>query len=549
MRRIVFLLILAGFLISLRPHPVNEWIKSLGLIFNSINLGDPIKIINSIIEFVNLGLQAYINPHTLWYFPAFFLPIFIAYQAASFYLADIFELEHIGIARKFIRQVALTGSNESIRIKNGEVSPEHLESPIYKIGGPGNVVVDLDSVVLFEKADGRPNVIGPTGEKPGGKEILEGFERYRQSIDLRDQFIDLNESDGKYSSVKGRSLDGMNVIATDVRLISSIHRGNQEPTNDRPYPFTKDAVERLVYRSRSKVTNYMMEPSIPKFNFESAILSMIRRELSTFMGQYRLTNYLASINFPEVIKAEEQENAVVEEARLVLEPLESADSIRQPIPSRPTFVPREEISNLFSQFAEKFTREAAEKGVELQWIGVGTWKVPMELVSQKHLEAWKMSQENERMNSENSYKSIRTEAKIQKTIAMIQTVPIEVYEDRISAIEDTDKAIGELLKEYRRQMYEHFEQLRSRNRTIPPTLIAAIFYIDRLLWRNVPPPAPPPPATAEEYRLYREALTKIGTWEVIEKLIGIEQEASPDTTREEALRRINRNWDLDITGN
>ena len=51
-------------------------------------------------------------------------------------------------------------------------------------------------------------------------------------------------------------------------------------------------------------------------------------------------------------------------------------------------------NNLFAQFTEEFSKTTREKGVELHWIGVGTWKTPVEVVSEKRLEAWKLSHEN-----------------------------------------------------------------------------------------------------------------------------------------------------------
>ena len=549
MRNIIILLIFVGFFISLKPHPLSEWFDHLQLVFTYIGQLDIFGAINSILGFVNLGLQAFINPHTLWYGPAFFLPIFIAYQAASFYLADVFELNHINTAQKFISQVALTGSNDFIRISKGEISSAHRESPIYKIGGPGKLIVDLDSVALFEKADGQPKVIGPTGKLPGGKATLEGFERLRQIIDLRDHFIDLRDSSGKNSAVKSRSLDGINVIAADVRLMFSIDRGKQEPTNDLPYPYTSKAVERHVYRSTSQVSSNMPDPSIPKFNFESAILSTIRGELGMFMAQRNLTEYLANINFPEIKKAEEQENAVLEVAQLVLEPLEQADSVKKQPPPLPSFTPRHEITNLFSQFADKFTKDSGEKGVELHWIGVGTWKVPNEVVSEKHLEAWKMSHENIKMNSDGATKSAKAKARTQKILSMIQSVPLGAYQDGINGMEDKKAAIRSLCLEYRRQINESYELLCTKKKPIPPTLVAAIFFIDRIFWRIVPPPPPPPPVTPEEDRLYKGLLRKIGSWEVVERLVALELEFTPDATREELYKKINNDWDRDIAGN
>src|SRR6266496_1527157 len=398
---LVIFLLLAGFVVSLTLYPLREWRNHLQqffiYLFNSTNKS--IKA-NSFFDLIRLGARAYLNPYVCWYAPAFFVPIFIAYQAASFYLADIFNLDRVSIARKFIRQVALTGGRNVIHITEGDIAAEDQYSPIAKIGGPGKVIVNLDSVALFEKADGRPNIIGPTEKERKGKATLDGFERFRQAFDLRDQYIDLRDDDGKKSAVKSRSLDGIPVTATDVRFMFSVYRGTQKPTPEIPYPYKKEAIEQQVYKSTSKVTPHLTDPSQLDFVFENSILSLVRRELSGFMSQNKLTEYLASISEREVKKAEDQEKMVAEAARVVLEPFESVEDPKPDKRLTPTFIPRHKITDLFSQFAEKFTDDARARGVELHWIGVGTWNVPVELVPEKHLEAWKMSQENTVLDQE-----------------------------------------------------------------------------------------------------------------------------------------------------
>jgi hypothetical protein len=551
MGSLLLLLILAGFVISLKPYPLSEWgnhLRQLFIYFFTRSDNFATVNINPIFNLIYLGIQAYFNPYTLWYFPAFFVPIYIAYQVASFYLADIFELDHIGIARKFIRQVAFTGSKDVIRITKGDIALEHRDSHIYKIGGPGKVIVDLDSVVLFEKVDGRPNIIGPTGNEPRGKATLDGFERFRQALDLRDHYVDLRDDAGKYSAVRSLSLDGIPVTTTDVRLMFSIYRGNQKPTPEIPYPYTREAIEQQVYRSTSKVTPDLSEPSSFVFVFENSILTMVRRELGRFMSQKNLTEYLASINFPEAKRAEEQENAILDEARLVLEPLESVESVTKQAPSPRSFTPRYEITNLFSQFAKEFTDDARDHGVELQWIGIGTWKVPLELVAEKHLDAWKITRENIGLNSTSAMDNATREAKVQKTVSMIQDVPLGVYPDGISGIPDRNVAFKDLLLEYQRQLKDNFESLRTNKKPFPPTLAAAIFFINRRFGHIVSLTPPPPPATQRERELYEQLRKKIGFFEVVEQLIRFEREINPNASREEVLEKINRDWDLDIAG-
>jgi len=549
---LIFLLLGVWFLIGLKPHPLGEWTRVLRDCF--LYLFNPVFAANyhDGHPFTNLFwfvLYAYFNSYTLWHLPIFLITFFIAYQAASFYLADIFELENVRIARKFIRRVALTGSNDTIHFTEGDILQEHRDSPVIRIGGPGKVIVDLDTIVLFEKADGRPHIIGPTEKERRGKADLEGFERLRQVLDLRDHHIHLNDQDKKSQSVKSRSLDGIPVSATDVRMMYSIYRGEDpNPTPDLPYPFTYESIEQMVYKSTSKVLLDQQFTSSYQFKGMEGIVGLVSGELSKFMSEKNLIEYLANISKLEVAKAKEQENAVFKEATEVLAPHETPEKVGKDDQPAPTFVERHEITNLFSQFTTKFTADAHKKGTELHWVGIGTWKIPSEIVPEKHFEAWKLSRENVDRGSDNSLKNLREEAKLQKTVSLIQDVPLAAYQEAINKYADRNDAIQALLRDYQGLFNEIFYLLQNNKKHIPPTLVAARHFILLKFGRIISYPPPPSPLTQREDELYKELLRKIGFFEVIEQLIELEREFEPEASREKLLEKISRDWDLDIEG-
>jgi hypothetical protein len=350
-------------------------------------------------------------------------------QSAAIYLADIFELENVSIARKFITEVSLTGSNATIRISHGEISNAHKESPTFLIGGPGKVVVDLDSAALFEEPDGTPHVIGPTGREPGGKATLDGFERFRQAIDIRDHYVDLRDQDPRSQSVKSRSRDGMPVVATDVRLMFSVYRGeNPTKTSQFPYPFSPEAIQQIVYKAASRVTPDQAYPSAFEFSWINNMIGLIRGRLGAFMSERKLSDYLASIGMPEFERAKQSEERIAEQMRMLTQQSEEPLNQKE-IKPPPDFTPRYKITSLFSEFAEEFTRSSRNGGVELHWIGVGTWKTPVQIVPDKHLEAWKLSQENIKNSSDEAMKKTEAAAILEKLEALIRSVPLGTYEE------------------------------------------------------------------------------------------------------------------------
>lgn len=424
MRNLTIGLIVAIFFVALIYYRPSVWAANLqDLFLYLLNADYAVAHPNSLNNFINFLEQVVIDPRILQYIPILIAPFFIAQQLAAYYLADIFELEDMTVARSFVSEVALSGSDETIRISEGRIADKYLQSPNYQIGGPGKVIVDLDSVALFEKADGTPHVIGPTGREPGGRATIDGFERFRQAIDIRDQYVDI--------SVTSRSRDGIPISATDVRLMFSIDRGeNPQPSAEFPYPFSKSAIEKIVYKSSSRVTPDQKEPSAYEFSWIGNMLGLIRGRLGGFMGSKNLTEYLANIGQPELEKAKQQEELIAQEVRKLAQPDEDAKAKEIKLPA---FTPRNQITNLFSQFTNDFIRGARNSGVELHWIGVGTWKTPpdIDVVSEKHVEAWKLSQENMRAGSNDAMKGVEGSAMLKKMEDLIRSVPFEAYYDII----------------------------------------------------------------------------------------------------------------------
>jgi len=495
MRYLLILFLLSLFLVSLRFYPLGLWAQYIQAIF--LYLLNPVfastYVGNPFTNFLVLVYRVFTDPRIFQYFPVFLAPFFIALQCAALYLADVFELEHVSVARAYIWGVALSGSEETIRVSQGDITEAGRESPTFLIGGPGKVIVDLDSVALFEKSDGTPHIIGPTVKEPRSRATLDGFERFRQAIDIRDHYVDLRDQNSKSESVKSRSLDGIPIEATDVRFMFSIYRGGQKSGMEHPYPFSTRAVEDLVYKATSRVTPGQANPSAFEFSWVFNMIGLIRSRLSGFMSEHRLTSYLASIGFPELEKLKQREEMIVEQVQELTQS-ESEDAFLLLPKSKkglPEFQPRYRIKNLFSEFAEEFTKRAQGIGVELHWIGVGTWKVPTEIVPEtkivadEHLEAWKLSNENLYRENNEVLDKLEQEAIIQKMIALIQDVPITGYLRAKGAEIEQKKEMRSLLQDYRQQLLEAVEFMHAKGEAIPPTVEEALAHINNTLYHFI----------------------------------------------------------------
>ncbi|MBO9369001.1 MAG: hypothetical protein J7555_09720 [Chloroflexi bacterium] len=402
----------------------------------------------------------------IWEFSLFFvkaLALFgLAYvsalHVASIYQSDLFEFEDLSISRQFLTSAAFGGSTYTLHIAEGEVAERDRRSPIYLIGGPGWVQVAMDSAVLFEYPDGRPHVIGPTPLPVR----LGAFERLREPvIDLRDQF--LGSFTGEAERIRSRSRDGIPIEAHDVRFVFSIFRGGQNPTLQMPYPFQPSAVESLIYGLSSRVQDDERRPSALSTDWKATMRTMIRSELARFMSTHPLNEYLASIGAPEIQSMRNRATVLQENLREVDpdHPLPSSGS-----ESAPRFASRTDLKSLFDRFASQFASNAHRRGVELRWLGLGTWKPPAGIVLQHHEEAWRLSRENLRRGSAEAIAQLEQEAKWEELMRRIQSVPLGTFH-RYYGKETPRRVKRALLQEYCEQLKEARDALLKKDKITP----------------------------------------------------------------------------------
>lgn len=254
--------------------------------------------------------------------------LWLAYRVAVNYLADLFDLEELSTAARYLWPSMFgvdVASFPRLEIATGELEQIDRSHPLAAIGGPGYVKVHLGHAAVFEDLDGRPRVYGPCN-----MQFIHGFERLRDVIDLRDQVA-------RVDTVQAITRDGIEVRARDAQMVFRVHRGRaRERTLENPYPFDPASIRRLVYAQpvgedgRSRWTE-----SLP---------DRVRREIRRFVASLSLEEFLA------------------------LRPLPAAT-----VPPQSFHIPREALTARFHTPEE--TARLREAGLELDWVGVGTWEV------------------------------------------------------------------------------------------------------------------------------------------------------------------------------
>ncbi len=456
-----FLLFSLGFLIGLKITNLSAWLGTIRAIFTAVFQLSYSGLEISLTDFFRKIGETFFAPATLKYLPLFLLPFFMAWQFAAMYLADIFELSHAGIARNFIMRAAFGARYERIHIREGQIAEEDRDSPVYQIGGPGLVQIELDSAALFEDADGRPRVQGPTNDQPSGFLELTGFERLRSAYDLRNHYTDS-------LTVSNRSLDGIKIEARDVRLVYSVWRGpgSPAPTLERPHPFHPQAIETLTYNQACKVAEAGKPSACGPWH--PAMTGIIRRELSRFIAEHRLVEFLASVNMPERQRAMEHLNILAGRVEQLAETDVDLPREDEQIPIPDNLTARPEISNMFVRFVEdfnlipsRFAENAQRRGLELHWIGIGAWHPPDEVVAEQHLEAWKLNRENVVRGAEAAMDRLNQEAYLQEMMRLVHEVPFESLRRARTRFQRASEIISQLILDYRELIREALRRINA----------------------------------------------------------------------------------------
>lgn len=384
-------------------------------------------------ELVGGMLRADLLRHVL----TILLPFFMAYELAALYLADIFEPNRFSVAFRFLWQTAFSLNYPSITIENGRVSEKDQDSPMLFIGGPGNVHVNLENVAVFEKPNGQVRIIGQHTKENTPYTVIDGFERLREIIDLRNHITQTNEL-----TIEGRTRDGIRLIAQNVRIDFSLLRDlTVDPTElaINPYPYQEEAVKALVFNRYAKSS----WPSVMK--------GMVVRNLQEFIAEHKLSEFLAASDLPE----------------------------GDPKAHHLTFIPRREISQSF--IASRFSENAARLGLQLNWIDIGTWVAPGSAysITDKHLDAWKITCENELRQK--NIETIAKKSRLEELSQLIKDVPLAAHREEPShAMSDSDKKM-ELLSFYLNLLRKTQDDLIDHAHEPNPDLDEAIQLLKNLI--------------------------------------------------------------------
>lgn len=277
---------------------------------------------------------AYFTPGVLTHLVPIITGVWLGYRIAAHYMMDLLELEQFSIAARHLRASLFGIGYDVLRIDSGEMADLDVKHPLLGIGGPGHLQVNLGYAAVVEDIDGVPRVIGPTHLT-----FLGGFERISDVVDLRDQLRSVDE-------VRGVTRDGIEVWAREAQMVFRVFSGGKPRSLEDPYPYSQDAVRRLAYGQA--VTEHG-----PR-NWTDNLKDLISREIMAFVSGLTIEEFMALQPSREPAEAERHEQSRAPSAKSL-------------------HIPRRQLTERFH--APEARRRLQDEGLELAWVGVGTWEV------------------------------------------------------------------------------------------------------------------------------------------------------------------------------
>ena len=231
----------------------------------------------------------------------------------------------------------------------------------------------------------------------------------------------------------------------------------------------------------------------------------------------------------------------------------------------PQFRSRTELSSKFKKYGSEFSTRAQELGLELHWIGVGTWKMPDDAseaaVSGKNVEAWRLSRENAQRSDPEALEGVTQSALGEHKLRLIQEVPLTSHEKNRARYTDKLVLMECLLQDFWEQLGEALD-IHYRNGSPlsdVQELEGAVLKVEQLLhvsqighvigggtisrvrrpseW-HVSRDGPPAPGTRAEAAQYQVLLAKLkGDYRVAEAMIANERRRHGDLSARAAHRQ------------
>ena len=422
-----------------------------------------------IFYFFDQIISALFSINILRYFLVIISAIWFSSYVVSRFMNQIHNLKNIKPTMSFLQGTAFNLSNQdTLKIESGQVSSQAAKSALYKIGGPGKVMIGLENAAAFDRIDGSVEIIGPTVDMPNSVYFLSGFEKMREVIDLRDQAIKFN--------VSTRSKDGIPIHIDEIRLMFSIQRGTLKVTLTRPYSFSSQAAWWLIYQIPGqpweKIEGIIRQLIIDKIrNCEIAVIPIpqANQELNheenveRFLLKKKILNkqWLRKHGHPKFLFSHYHKNKTIIKTRIkrgsfkkIHPPIYFGTRQKSKPISQQTGISRMSIQTFFQEINQSFSDQIHQRGVKLEWMDFGIWSSPIFELSKQSQNYEDFLGKDQPMLNSSSLNTISQESRQEELARLFRIITTENNNNTFFTNNSESRMLlinlVELLKNYKR---------------------------------------------------------------------------------------------------
>jgi hypothetical protein len=189
------------------------------------------------------------------------------------------------------------------------------------------------------------------------------------------------------------------------------------------YIFDEKAVQALVYNQTIGTLEQWSAPGVP-FPWDTTIVPLILSEIESLITSRTLSEILATISQREMDQTSTNDQTIAQ-MRVEMTRAQPSPTSAKKEAAPPKFESRSKITSQF--FSPEFTARAANLGIEIEWIDIGTWQLPNSLVLEKHTGAWNLARDNEKKRKE--VERSKKNKEMEKLLQLVTSVVIENFDN------------------------------------------------------------------------------------------------------------------------
>ena len=200
------------------------------------------------------------------------------------------------------------------------------------------------------------------------------------------------------------------------------------------------------------------------------MIDLVYRRMQKFIATHELSWFLAAADVPDFRTPGAQPTPAAPSSPAPTPDIYAIKAATESL----RFTSRSEITQYFFDTNSDFVKDADLMGAQLHWIDVGTWATTARIISERQLEAWRISSSNQ-TRRENLALS-KEEGKVDELLILVRGVPLIAFRQSRGDRKSPDEICKDLLGAYLgilRQAYDSYavDQIQ---KDIPPELETAI---------------------------------------------------------------------------